>query len=191
MYFFIRASILHIRFRHGMLCTNILINNTTHGHTYGIVALFFLLQRRVFNQAPQIGTGRRTRRWFGATRVRPHLLEMDLPPFLRQLVHRSGYSSPTGTLIPPSCGSWFAVFNPSSWFVLAKSHNTWSQIHWHQSIVTCLYLLDKIILSRVFAERTARLPLTTQPQRQCTAPCSFSLSPSLLNNWGIYNWVTK
>jgi hypothetical protein len=29
-----------------MLCTNILINNTTHGHTYGIVALFFLLQRR-------------------------------------------------------------------------------------------------------------------------------------------------
>ncbi|XP_020402507.1 uncharacterized protein [Zea mays] len=33
-----------------MLCTNILINNTTHGHTYGIVALFFCCNARVFNQ---------------------------------------------------------------------------------------------------------------------------------------------
>jgi hypothetical protein len=44
---------------------------------------------------------------------------------------------------------------------LKQSHNTWSQIHRHQSLVTCLYLLDKDRLTRVFAEQPARLLPTT------------------------------
>jgi hypothetical protein len=48
-----------------------------------------------------------------------------------------------------------------------------------------LFARQNRFLSRVFAERAARLPLITQ--RQCTTPCAFSLSLSLLNDWVIYN----
>jgi hypothetical protein len=83
-----------------MLCTNILINNTTHGHTYGIVALFFCCNARVFNQGISDWEWEEDEEMIWCYQGQAPSPRNGSSSFAWATC-ASGYSSPTGTLILP------------------------------------------------------------------------------------------
>jgi hypothetical protein len=128
------------------------------------------LQQEQRQQGLGAGSGGRRRR-AGAARL--HLQEVDLPPLLRQLLHRPALHQQVTLpalllLLLPLAGSWFGVLDPFARFV--RSHIPRSRIHCQ--VDTISYPFPSTIVSRFPVAHKIRG--SWPPPRRPTAP-SFQL----------------